>query len=56
MLGGAINGRRLYVILSRGGDPVSSQIKGMTYGFLAGAIFYGLPMWAMYAFVNHLIH
>ena len=53
-IGGAYNAYRIYSILSRGGDSTSVQLKGAVGGFVAGAIFFGLPMWAVFAVVSHV--
>lgn len=53
-IGGAYNAYRIHAILSKSADAVPHPFQGIFAGFIGGAIFFGLPMWGVYAIVGHL--
>lgn len=52
-IGGAFNAYRIYGIMARADDPSPQRMKGAVGGFVAGAIFYGLPLWGIYSVLKH---
>jgi hypothetical protein len=54
-VGGAINAYRIYGIMSRAGDPSTVRLKGTAFGFVMGAVFFGLPLWGIFAVLNHFV-
>jgi hypothetical protein len=53
-IGGLVNAYRIYAITARSDDSASVRTRGAVFGFISGAILFGLPAWGVVALVSHV--